>query len=71
MSDKTKTSLSHEAKVYALIALELIFGFLSALLLVGMIPGDTLDFNVLGSVVMFIPCAAIYYFASRYRKVIE
>lgn len=57
-----------EAARLALIAVELVSGFLAALLLLGLIPGDGVNFNVLGSLVLFVPCALVFLAASRYRK---
>lgn len=66
-----KTTLAREAKIYLAIALELIFGFLTGLLILGLVPADGVDFNVVGSLVLAVPCAAVYWAAHRYRNVRE
>lgn len=58
----------NEAAQYALIAVELVSGVLAGLLLLGLVPGDGVNFNVLGSLVLFVPCALVFLAASRYRK---
>ena len=55
-----------EAKMALAIIAELTLGFLTWLLILGLLPKDTLDFNVLGSVVMIVICAAPYWYAHRY-----
>lgn len=57
-----------EAKLGAAIAAELTLGFIIGLLLLGLIPGDRMNFNVLGSVVMAAVLAGPYYLAHRYVK---
>jgi hypothetical protein len=68
MARNPRHGIASEATQYALIVVELVSGFLALLLLLGLIPGDGVDFNVLGSLVLFVPCALIYFGASRYRK---
>lgn len=53
-------TVKREAVTYALIALELVLGFLTWLLVLGLLPQDHLDFNVLGSLVMIVVCAGPY-----------
>lgn len=55
-----------EAKLWLAILVELAFGFLTGLLILGLIPNDGVDFNVIGSVLLAIPCAVIYHLAGRY-----
>ena len=61
-------TLVGEAKIYGAIALELVFGFLTALLILGLVPQDGVDFNVVGSLVLTVPCAAVYWAAHRYTS---
>lgn len=53
-------TLVREAVTYVLIALELVLGFFTWLLVLALLPGDGLDFNVLGSVVMIVLCSTPY-----------
>jgi hypothetical protein len=55
-----------ELKLAVAITLELGLGFLTYLLLLGLLPRDTVNFNVLGSVVLILLCAAPYWMAHRY-----
>lgn len=57
-----------ELKIDAAIVAELVLGFLTWLLILGLVPADTLDFNVLGSVVMAVVCGIPYWIAHRYVK---
>ena len=52
---------------FAIIA-ELVLGFLFWLLLLGLLPKDTVNFNVTGSLVLWAALAAPYWFARRYVK---
>lgn len=58
----------NEAAQFSLIAVELASGFLAALLLLGLVPGDGVNFNVLGSMILFVPCAVVFVAVNRYRK---
>lgn len=58
-----------ELKLSVAIIAELVLGFLTWLLVLGLLPADTLNFNVLGSVVMAVVCAVPYWAAHRYVKV--
>lgn len=60
--------IAKEIRAYALIALELVFGVLSGILLIGLIPGDGLDFNVLGSLVVLAVTGGLYFLFSHLRK---
>jgi hypothetical protein len=57
-----------ELKLGAAIILELVLGFLTWLLVLGLLPKDTIDFNVLGSLVMILLCAGPYWAAHLYVK---
>lgn len=57
-----------EAWVYLMIALDLVLGFLTWLLIIGLVPHDMVDFNVLGSLVMIAVMSVPYYFVSRYVR---
>lgn len=57
-----------ELKIGTAILAELVLGFLTWLLVLGLVPADRLDFNVLGSVVMVLVCAVPYWTAHRYVK---
>lgn len=57
-----------EIKVSVAIIVELVFGFLTGLLILGLVPADGVDFNVLGSLVLMLPCAALYHLAGRYLR---
>lgn len=57
-----------EGRIGLAITLELVFGFLTGLLILGLAPRDGVDFNVLGSLVLAVPCGALYLVARRYRK---
>jgi len=45
-----------EAITYGLIALDVVLGFFTWLLITGLIPGDRVNFNVAGSLVMIAAC---------------
>lgn len=55
-----------ETKLSVAIVAEVVFGFLTALLILGLVPADGVDFNVLGSLVLAVPCAVVYHVAGRY-----
>lgn len=55
-----------ELKLGVAIILELVFGFFTGLLVLGLAPRDGVDFNVLGSLVLTVPCAVVYHMAGRY-----
>jgi len=57
-----------ETKLGVAIIVEMVLGFFTWLLVLGLIPADGVDFNVLGSVVMIVLCAAPYWLAHRYVK---
>ncbi len=60
-----------EAWVYLMIALDLALGFLTWLLVIGLVPHDLVDFNVLGSLAMITVLSAPYIFVNRYvRRVV-
>lgn len=55
-----------EATTYVLIAVDLALGFLTWLMVTGLIPGDAVNFNVLGSLVLFGVCVAPWFALDRY-----
>jgi hypothetical protein len=57
-----------ELKLDVAIIAELVLGFLFWLLLLGLVPKDSLDFNVLGSLVLWALIAGPYWFARRYVR---
>jgi hypothetical protein len=57
-----------EAKLSLAIVAELTLGFLTWLLVLGLLPTDRLNFNVLGSLVMAVVCALPYEVARRYTR---
>lgn len=57
-----------EAKLSLAIIVELVLGFLTWLLILGLVPADHIDFNVLGSVVMAVVCGIPYWGAHQYVK---
>jgi hypothetical protein len=57
-----------ELKIDLAIIGDLGLGFLTWLLVLGLLPKDTLDFNVLGSLVMIVVCGVPWWFAHRYVK---
>lgn len=57
-----------EAKLDFAIIVELVLGFLTWLLITGLVPADKVDFNVLGSVVLCIVCGIPYWVAHLYVK---
>lgn len=57
-----------EAKLDFAIIAELVLGFLFWLLLLGLLPKDTLNFNVLGSAVLWAAIAGPYWIARKYVK---
>lgn len=61
-----KEKIVGEVKLSVAIVAEVVFGFLTALLILGLLPADELDFNVLGSVVLAVPCAVLYHVAGKY-----
>lgn len=67
----TRKTLAREAQIYVLTAVQLIFGFVAGLLLLGLIPGDRVNFNVIGSLVLMIPTAGLAYLANRRLKAIN
>jgi hypothetical protein len=57
-----------ETKLGVAIVVELVLGLVTWLLVLGLVPKDHLDFNVLGSLVMILLLAAPYWLAHRYVK---
>lgn len=57
-----------ETKLGVAIIAELVLGFLTWLLVLGLVPADHVNFNVLGSAVMVVVCAAPYWAAHQYVK---
>jgi len=57
-----------ELKIDLAIIGDLGLGFLTWLLVLGLLPKDTLDFNVLGSLVMIVVCGIPWWFAHQYVK---
>lgn len=57
-----------EAKLSLAIVVELALGFVTWLLVLGLLPADSVDFNVLGSVVMAVICGVPYFAAHQYVK---
>jgi len=55
-----------EATTYGLIALDLTLGFFTWLLITGLIPGDAVNFNVTGSLVLIAVCTAPWFALDRY-----
>jgi hypothetical protein len=63
-----KDKLIAEVKLDLAIILELGLGFLFWLLLLGLLPKDSVNFNVTGSLVLWAVIAAPYWGARRYVK---
>ena len=61
-------ALAREAKIYALIVAELVSGVFAGLLLVGLVPGDGVNFDVIGSMIMLIPAVTVFLVAGKIRK---
>lgn len=57
-----------ETKLGVAIVAELVLGFVTWLLIVGLVPADHLDFDVLGSLVMIVMLGVPYWAAHRYVK---
>lgn len=57
-----------ELKLDVAIIAELVLGFLFWLLLLGLVPKDTVNFNVLGSLVLWAAIAGPYWLARRYVR---
>lgn len=55
-----------EAITYGLIAVDLVLGFFTWLLITGLIPGDAVNFNVVGSLVMISVCTLPWFALDRY-----
>jgi hypothetical protein len=58
--------IRNEALLSLAIVAELVFGFLTGLLILGLVPADGVDFNVVGSLVLMVPCAVVYHLAGKY-----
>lgn len=54
-----------EAKTYCAIALMLVSGVVGGVLVLGLIPGDDINLNVLGSLVLAVPCALVFWASQR------
>lgn len=54
-----------EAKTYCAIALMLVSGVVGGVLVLGLIPGDGINLNVLGSLVLAVPCGLVFWASSR------
>lgn len=54
-----------EAKTYCAIALMVVSGVVGGVLVIGLVPGDGLDLNVLGSLVLAAPCALVFWVSQR------
>lgn len=63
-----KEWLVAELKLDVAIIAELVLGFLFWLLLLGLLPRDTVNFNVLGSLVLWAVIAGPYWLARRYVR---
>lgn len=57
-----------ELKLSVAIIAELVLGFLTWLLVLGLVPADSVNFNVLGSAVMVVVCGIPYFIAHQYVK---
>lgn len=57
---------AREATTFGLIALDLALGFLTWVTVPGLIPGDAVNFNVMGSLVLFGVCCAPWFALDRY-----
>lgn len=55
-----------EVITYGLIAADVVLGFFTWLLITGLIPGDAVDFNVAGSLVMITVCTVPWFALDRY-----
>jgi hypothetical protein len=60
--------LGHEVRLCTAIIVQLVFGFLAGLLLLGLVPGDSVNFNVIGSLIMAVPCTGAFLAATWYRR---
>lgn len=58
--------LIEEIKTYCAIAVMLVSGFVGGVLILGLIPGDGVDFNVLGSMILAVPCGLVFWASHRY-----
>ena len=58
--------IAREALTYGLIAVDLVLGFFTWLLVTGLIPGDAVNFNVVGSLVLIGICTAPWVALDRY-----
>lgn len=54
-----------EAKTYCAIALMVVSGVVGGVLVLGLIPGDGINLDVLGSAVLGVPCALVFWVSSR------
>lgn len=55
-----------EVQTFALIAADLALGFLTWLMIAGLVPGDSVGFNVVGSLVLFGVCVLPWWLLDRY-----
>lgn len=57
-----------EAKLSTAIVAELVLGFLTWLLVLGFVPSDGVDFDVIGSMALIVVLSLPYWVAHRYVK---
>jgi hypothetical protein len=55
-----------ETKTYCAIAVMLVSGVVGGVLVLGLIPGDGIDVNVIGSLVLAVPCGIVFWISQRY-----
>jgi len=55
-----------ETKTYCAIALMMVSGVVGGVLVLGLIPGDAIDIDVLGSLVLAVPCGIVFWVSQRY-----
>lgn len=58
--------LIEEIKTYCAIALMMVSGVAGGVLVLGLIPGDGIDINVLGSLMLAVPCGLVFWASHRY-----
>jgi hypothetical protein len=58
--------LIEETKTYCAIALMIVSGFVGGVLVLGLIPGDDINTDVLGSLVLAVPCGIVFWISQRY-----
>jgi hypothetical protein len=57
-----------EAKLSTAIVAELVLGFITWLLVLGFVPSDGVDFDVIGSMALIVALSIPYWVAHRYVK---